>query len=170
MLLSANRQTILFRRFSKKYKISKKVAERSRNSRRRSRDRRRTVKQLFWRINHNGKISKKVTGHAIVVWWSRWLSNNFFDVSAKIATFWEKSLGGQATVGGHTTFSYVLTRMTKFWKNIAERWSEVTRSSADRGVTFDGCRLTVQRFFKNVVISADTSNKILTVDWRSPAA
>ena len=48
MLPSANRQTILFRHFSKKYKILKKVAERTRDSRRRSRDRRRTVKQLFF--------------------------------------------------------------------------------------------------------------------------
>ena len=47
MLPSANRQTILFRCFSKKYKILKKVAERPRDSRRRSRNRRQTVKQLL---------------------------------------------------------------------------------------------------------------------------
>ena len=47
MLPSANCQTILFRRFSKSITFLKKVAERSRDSRRRSRDRRRTVKQLF---------------------------------------------------------------------------------------------------------------------------
>ena len=46
--LSADCQTTFFRRFKQLEIFLKKVAERSRDSGRRSRDRRPTVKQRFW--------------------------------------------------------------------------------------------------------------------------
>ena len=66
--LSADCQTTFFGRFKRFGKILKKVAERSRDSGRRSRDRRPTVKQRF------------------------------FDVSSDLGKFWKKSLNGHATV------------------------------------------------------------------------
>ena len=110
---SADCQTTLFRRYSKNGKIFKKVAERSRNSRRRSRDRQPTVKQLF------------------------------LDVSTKMADFWKKSLNGQATViGGHTTVGWlsnnIISTLQQKWQNfqkshwaVTRQSSEVTRPSAD---------------------------------------
>ena len=71
---SADCQTTYFGRFKRFGKILKKVAERSRDSGRRSGDRRLTVKQRF------------------------------LDVSSNLGKFWKKSLNGHATVvGGHAT-------------------------------------------------------------------
>ena len=66
--LSADCQTTIFRRFKQLEFFLKKVAERSRDSGRRSRDRRPTVKQRF------------------------------LDVSSNLQSFWKKSLNGHATV------------------------------------------------------------------------
>ena len=66
--LSADCQTTIFRRFKQLEIFLKKVAERSRDSGRRSRDRRPTVKQRF------------------------------LDVSSDLVKFWKKSLNGHATV------------------------------------------------------------------------
>ena len=65
---SADCQTTFFRRFKQFGKILKKVAERSRDSGRRSRDRRPTVKKRF------------------------------LDVSSDLGKFWKKSLNGHATM------------------------------------------------------------------------
>ena len=71
---SADCQSTFFGRFKRFGKILKKNAERSRDSGRRSRDRRLTVKQRF------------------------------LDVSSNLGKFWKKSLNGHATVvGGHVT-------------------------------------------------------------------
>ena len=98
---SADCQTNFFRRFKQFGKFLKKVAERSRDSRRRSRYRRPTVKQLFFDASSNsGKFWKKsinttvVGGHATV---GR-LSNNFFrrfkqfgKISKKVAEWLRES-------------------------------------------------------------------------------
>ena len=71
---SADCQTTFFERFKQLENFLKKIAERSRDSGRRSRDRRPTVKQRF------------------------------LDVSSNLGKFWKKSLNGHATVvGGHAT-------------------------------------------------------------------
>ena len=128
--------------------VLKKVAERSRESGRRSRDRRPTVKQRFLYVSERfGKILKKVAersrdsgwGHATV---GR-LSNNVFWTFQTIRNFFElKSLNGHATVvGGHATvgrlsnnvFSSCFKRILKVFEKsrwtFTRQWSEVTRPS-----------------------------------------
>ena len=102
--LSADCQTTFFGRFKRFGKILKKVAERSRDSGRRSRDRRPTVKQRFFgRFKRFGKILKKVAER------SRdsgrrsrdrrpTVKQRFLDVSSDLGEFWKKSLNGHATV------------------------------------------------------------------------
>ena len=65
----ADCQTTFFERFNQFGKILTKVTERSRDSGRRSRDRRPTVKQRFFDVSSNlGKFRKKsLNGHATVV-------------------------------------------------------------------------------------------------------
>ena len=102
---SADCQTTFLWRFKQFGKILIKVAERSRDSGRRSRDRWLTVKQryfdvprnpeIFWKKSLNGPETV-VRGHVTV---DR-KSNNLFDVSSKSEKFWEKSLNGHATVVG----------------------------------------------------------------------
>ena len=108
-------------------KILKKVAERSRDSGRRSRDRWLTVKQPF------------------------------LDVSSNLGKFWKKSLNGHATVvGGHATVGrlsnnvfWTFQAIRKFFEKsrwtVTRQWSEVTRLSAD-------CRTTIFRRFKQLEI------------------
>ena len=66
---SANCQTTFFGRFKQLENFLEKVAERSRDSGRRSRDRRPTVKQRFLDVSSNlGKFWKKsLNGHATMV-------------------------------------------------------------------------------------------------------
>ena len=113
-------QTTFFGRFKQLKIFLKKVAERSRDSGRRSRDRRPTVKQRF------------------------------FDVSSNWKFFWKKSLNGHATVvGGHATVgrlsNNVFWTFQAIWENfekshwtVTRQWSEVTRPSADCQTTFFG--------------------------------
>ena len=97
----------------------KKVAERSRDSGRRSRDRRPTVKQRFLNVSSNYK------------------------------SFREKSLNGHATVvGGHATVGRLLNnvfgrfkQLENFLKKVAERSRDSGRRSRDR-------RLTVKQRFR----------------------
>ena len=103
---STDSQTTLFWRYSKNSKILKKVAVRSRNSRRRSRDRRLAVKQPYF----------DVTAKTEKFWKSRWTVTRqssevtqsstdcqlFLDVSTKMTKFWKKSLNGHATVVGRS--------------------------------------------------------------------
>ena len=117
---SADCQTTFFGRFKQFGKILKKVAERSRDSGRRSRDRRPTVKQRF------------------------------LDVSSNLGKFWKKSLNGHATVvGGHATvgrlsnnvfwtFQAIRENFEKSRWTVTRQWSEVTRPSADCQTTFFG--------------------------------
>ena len=88
-------------------KILKKVAERSRDSSRRSRDRRLTVEQRFLDVSSNlGKFRKKsLNGHATVVEVTRPSADcqtTFFGRSKQLENFLKKSLNDHATVvGGH---------------------------------------------------------------------
>ena len=118
---SADCQTTVFRGIKQLEEFLKKVAERSRDSGRRSRDCRPTVKQRF------------------------------FDVSSNKKFFWKKSLNGHATVvGGHATVgrlsNNVFWTFQSIWENFEKsRWT-VTRQwlrSRDR-------RPTVKQRFLNV--------------------
>ena len=122
---SADCQTTFFRRFKQLGKSLKKVAERSRDSGRRSSVRRPTVKQRF------------------------------LDVSSNYVKFWKESLNGHATVvGGHATvgrlsnnvfwtFQAIRKKIEKSRWTVTRQWSEVTRPSAD-------CRTTLFRRFKQL--------------------
>ena len=108
----------VFGRFKRYGNFLKKVAELSRDSGRRSRDRRPTVKQRF------------------------------LDVSSDFRKFWKKSLNGHATViGGHATigrlsnnvfwtFQAIRNFFEKSRWTVTRQWSEVTRPSADCQTTF----------------------------------
>ena len=125
--LSADCQTTIFWRFKQLEIFLKKVAERSRDSGRRSRDRRPTVKQRF------------------------------LYVSSDLGKFWKKSLNGHATVvGGHATVgrlsNNVFSTFQAIWENfeksrwtVTRQWSEVTRPSVD-------CHTTIFRRFKQLEI------------------
>ena len=146
---SADCQTTIFRRFKQLEIFLKKVAERSRDSGRRSRDRRPTVKQRFLDVSSDlGKILKKVAersrhsgwGHATV---GRLSNNDFSTFQAISIFFWKKSLNGHATViGGHATVgrlsNNVFWTFQAIWKNFEKsRWT-VTRQwlrSRDRRPT-----------------------------------
>ena len=152
---SADCQTTFFRRFKQLEKYLKKVVERSRDSGRRSRDRRLTVNQRFLDDSSNfGKILKKVAersrdkgwGHATV---GR-LSNNVFGCFKQLECFFLKSLIGHATVvGGHATIGRLSNNVFStfqairyfFGKNrwtVTRQWSDVTRPSADCQTTLFG--------------------------------
>ena len=111
----------VFGRFKRFGKILKKVAERSRDSGRRSRDRRPTVKQRF------------------------------LDVSSDLGKFWKKSLNGHATVvevtrpsaDCQTTFFGRFKQLEIFLKKVAERSRDSGRRSRD-------CRPTVKQRFLDV--------------------
>ena len=115
---SADCQTTVFRGIKQLEEFLKKVAERSRNSGRRSRDRRPTVKQRFLDVSNDLKSfsNKSLNGHVTVVGGhanvSR-LSNNVFWTFRAIRKIFEKS---------HWT--------------VTRQWSEVTRPSADCQATF----------------------------------
>ena len=70
MRQTADCQTTFFVRFKQLGKILKNVPERSRDSGRRSRDRRPTVKQRFFDVSSNRETfcKKWLNGHATVVW------------------------------------------------------------------------------------------------------
>ena len=117
--------SILFRLYSKNSKMLRKVAERSRDRGRRSRDRRLTAKPLY------------------------------SEVSRKSNKFWKKSLNGHATtVGGNATVEWLsnnfISTFQQKWQNfeksrwtVTRQWSEVTRPSAD-------CQTTLFRRFKQI--------------------
>ena len=132
---TADCQTTFFRRFKQFVKILKNVAERSRDSGRRSRDRRPTVKQRFLDVSSDlGKFEKVAErsrdngwGHVTV---GR-LSNNVFSTFQAIRKFFEKSC----------------------W-TVTRQWSEVTRPSADCQTTFFG---RFKRFGKILIKVAERS-------------
>ena len=112
--LSADCQTTFSRRFKQLEIFLKKVAERSRDSGRRSRDRRPTVKQRF------------------------------LDVPIDLGKFWKKSLNGHVTVvevtppsaDYQTTFFGRFKRFGKILKKVAERSRNSGRRSRDHRTTF----------------------------------
>ena len=93
---SADCQTTVFRGIKQFEEFSKKVAERSRDSDRRLRDRRPTVKQLFSEISSNLKNFRKksLNGHATVIGGHATvgrLSNNVFSTFQANRINFEKS-------------------------------------------------------------------------------
>ena len=129
---STDCQTTFFGRFKQFGNYLKKVTERSRDSGRRSRDRRPTVKQRFLEVPSNKEIfwKKSLNGHVTVVGGHETvgrLSNNVFWMFQAIWTFFEKS---------HWT--------------VTRQWSEVTRPSADCQTTFFGRFKQFEFFLKKV--------------------
>ena len=131
----------------------KKVTERSRDSGRRSCDRRPTVKQRFLDVSSNLKFfwKKSLNGHATVVGGHATvgrLSNNVLRRFKQLGNFLTKSLNGHATVvGGHATvgrlsnnvfctFQAIWIFFEKSHWTVTRQWSEVTRPSADCQTTF----------------------------------
>ena len=106
---SADCQTTFFGRFKQLGKFLKKVTERSRDSGRRSRDRRPTVKQRFLDVSSDFRKfwKKSLNGHATVVGGHATvgrLSNNVPGRLKRFVKILKKSLNGHATVvGGHAT-------------------------------------------------------------------
>ena len=153
---SADCQTTFFGRFNRFGKILKKVVERSRDSGRRSRDRRPTVKQRFLDVSSDlEKFWKKIAER------SRdsgrrsrdrrpTVKQRFSDVSSDLGKFWKKSLNGHVTVvGGHatvgrlsnndfSTFQAIRNFFEKSRWTVTRQWSKVTRPSADCQTTFFG--------------------------------
>ena len=111
---SADCQTTFFGHFKQFGIFSKKVTERWRDSGRRSRDRRPTVKQRFLYVSSNLKIFRKksLNGHATVV-------------------------GGHATVGrlSNNVFLDVSSNLEIFWIKVTERSRDSGRRSRDRRLT-----------------------------------
>ena len=138
--LSADCQTTIFERFKQLEFFLKKVAKRSRDSGRRSRDRRPTVKQRFLDVSSDlGKFWKKsLNGHATVVGVTRPSADcqtTFFGRFKRFGkNFEKKSLNGHATVVQTTFFG----PFQAIWKNFEKsRWT-VTRQwlgSRDRRPT-----------------------------------
>ena len=100
---SADCQTTFFGRFKQLEKNLKKVAERSRDSGRRSRDRRLTVKQRFWTFQAIWENFEKSRWTVTRQWLGSrdrrpTVKQRFLDVSSDLGKFWKKSLNGPATV------------------------------------------------------------------------
>ena len=109
---SADCQTTFFGRFKQLENFLKKVAERSRDSGRRSRDRRPTVKQRFWTFQAIGKILKKVAER------SRDSGRRSRDRRLTVKQrFW--------------TFQAIRKLFVKTHRRVTRQWSVVTRLSAD---------------------------------------
>ena len=118
---STDCQTTFFLRFKQFGKHLIKVAEGSRDSGRRSRDRRQTVKQCF------------------------------FDVSSNSEIFWKESLNGHATVvGGHATVGRLSNNVFSTFQAIRKFFEKVTERSRDRGRRSRDRWLTVKQRFFNV--------------------
>ena len=146
---SADCQTTIFRRFKQLEIFLKKVAERSRDSGRRSRDRRPTVKQRFLDVSSDlGKFWKKsLNGHATVVGGHATvgrLSNNVFGrfkrfgkILKKVAERSRDSGWGHATVGrlSNNVFWTFQAIRKKILKKVAERSRDSGRRSRDRRLT-----------------------------------
>ena len=141
-------QTTFFGRFKQLEKFLKKVAERSRDSGRRSRDRRPTVKQRFLDVSSNYKSVRKrsLNGHATVVGGHATvgrLSNNVFGrfkrfgrILKKVAERSRDSGWGHATVGrlSNNVFGR-FKQLEIFLKKVAERSRDSGRRSRDRRLT-----------------------------------
>ena len=172
---SADCQTTIFRRFRQLEIFLKRVAERSRDSGRRSRDCRPTVKQRFFDVSSNKKFfwKKSLNGHATVVGGHATvgrLSNNVFCTFQVIWENFEKvaersrdSGWGHATVGRLS--NNVFSTLQAIWENfeksrwtVTRQWSEVTRPSVDGHTT-------IFRRFKQLEIFFEKSRWTVTRQW-----
>ena len=164
-------------------KIFEKVTERSRDSGRRSRDRRLTVKERFLDVWSNWKTfwKKSLNGHATVGQRScdrrLTVKERFLDVWSNWKTFWKKSLNGHATVvGGHTTVGRLsinvfgrFKQVGKFLLKVAERSRDsgrkITRPSADCQTTFVRRFEKIRKFLR--IISKGSRNSRGRFTWPS---
>ena len=145
---SADCQTTFFVRFKQFEILLIKVTERSRDSGRRSRDRRPTVKQRFLYVSSNLKLfwKKSLNGHTTVVGGHATvgrLSNNFF-VRFKQFEIFLKKVTERSRDSGRRSRDRRPTVKQRFWTfqaiwnffekshwTVTRQWSEVTRPSAD---------------------------------------
>ena len=150
---SADCQTKFFRRFEPFREILKKVTQQSRDSGRRSRDRRTTVKQRLSTFQAIWKNFEKCHSTVTPQWSevtrpSADCQTTFIDVSINSGTLRKKSLNGHATVvKGHATVGllsnnvfWTFQAIRKFFEKsrwtVTRQWSEVTRPSDDCQTTF----------------------------------
>ena len=172
---SADCQIGRFKRFGK---ILKKVAERSRDTGRRSRDRRPTVKQRFLDVSSDlGKFWKKsLNGHATVVEVTRPSADcqtTFFGRFKQLEIFLKKVAERSRDSGRRSRdclptvkprFFDVSTDLGKFWKKSLKGHAtvvEVTRPSADCQTTFFGRFKRFGRILKKVAErSRDNSRRL----------
>ena len=164
---SADCQTTFFRRFKHLEIFLKKVAERSRDSGRRSRDRRPTVKQPFLNVSSN--FVKFWKNHWMVTrQWSEvtrpsadWQTAFF----GRFKRFWKisKKVAERSRDSGRRSRDRRLTVKQRFWTfqaiwenfeksrwTVTRQWSEVTRPSADCQTTFFGRFKHLEIFLKKV--------------------
>ena len=121
----------VFGRFKQLWNLMKRVTERSRDSGRRSRDRRPTVKQRFWTFQAIRKILKKVTERS--------------------RDSGRRSREGRPTVKQRFwTFQAIRNCFEKSHWTVTRQWSEVTRPSADCQTTFFGRFKQLGKFLKKV--------------------
>ena len=154
----------VFSKFQAIRKDFEKIAERSRDSGRRSRDRWPSVKQRFWTFQAIMKPYEKnhwtVTRQwPEVTWPSADCQTTFLDVSSNQEKFWKKSLNGHATVvGGHATVGRLSNNVFGRFKQsgncfekshwtVTRQWSEVTRPSADCQTMFLDVSKQLRKFF-----------------------
>ena len=172
---SADCQTTFFGRFRRFGKILKKVAERSRDSGRRSRDRRPTVKQRFLDVSSDlGKFEK--SRWTVTRQWLRsrdrrpTVKQRFLDVSSDLGKFWKKSLNGHATVvGGHATvgrlsnndFSTFQAIRNFFWKKLLNGHATVVGGHATVGRLSNNVFWTFQMIWENF----EKSRWMVTRQW-----
>ena len=160
---SADCQTTFFGRFMRFGKILKKVAERSRDSGRRSRDRRLTVKQRFWTFQAIWENFEK-SRWTVTRQWSEvtrpsadcqttffWRFKRFGEILKNVAERSRDSGSGHATVGRLSnnvfwTFQAIWENFEKSRWTVTRQWSEFTRPSADCQTTFFG---RFKRFWEN---------------------
>ena len=137
----------VFWTFQAIWEISKKFPERSRESGRRSRDHRPTVKQRFLDVSNNlGEFWKKsMNGHATVVGGQAtvgWLSNNVFGHFKQLGNFLKKVVERSRNSGRGSRdrrpalkqrFSDVSSNLGKFWKKSLNGHARVVGGHATSG-------------------------------------
>ena len=173
---SADCQTTIFRRFKQIEIFLKKVAERSRDSGRRSRDRRPTVKQRFLDISSDsGKFWKKsLNGHATVVGGharpSAESQTTFFGRFKQFGKILKKSLNGHATVvGSHATVGRLSNNVLwtfqairkVFWKKSLKGHATVVGGHATVGRLSNNIFHTFQTIWENF----EKSHWTVTRQW-----
>ena len=137
---TADCQTTFFERFKQFGKILTKVTERSRDSGRRSRDRRPTVKQRFLDVSSNLRKFRK----------SCWtVTRHWSEVTRPSADF-------------QTTFFRRLKQLENTLKKVAERSRDSGRRSRDRR---SDCQTTFFRRFKQLEFFLEKCRWTVTRQW-----